>query len=243
MRTSSKSSNSNPMEPSQNNWIVISLGGSLVVPDRVDGDYVRRFSALVREEVALGRRIAIITGGGKVAREYRDALARTGVIDPAVLDQIGITVTRLNAELFRQALRDVADSEIFLDPLEVVPNGKPVLIGGGWKPGHSSDGAAIGLAQALGAKKVVNLSNIDHVYTADPRKDPTATPIETISWTEFRKLLPKDWDPGLSAPFDPIAAGMAQDLGIEVAVMNGHDLENLKNYFAGEASIGTIISN
>ena len=231
------------METIQNNWIVISLGGSLIVPDRVDGSYVQRFVALVRQEVALGRRIAIITGGGKVSREYRDALATAGVTDPILLDQIGITVTRLNAELFRQGLRDVADSEIFLDPLEVVPSDKPVIIGGGWKPGHSSDGAAVGLAQALGAKKVINLSNIDHVYTADPRKDPTATPIETISWTEFRKLLPKDWDPGLSAPFDPVAAGMAQDLGIEVAVMNGQDLDNLKKYFDGQPSIGTIIRN
>ena len=231
------------MEPAQNNWIVISLGGSLVVPDRVDGDYVKRFAALVREEVALGRRIAIITGGGKVAREYRDALAATGVLDPVLLDEMGISVTRLNAELFRQALRDLAAPEIFLDPTTVVAGDMPVIIGGGWKPGHSSDGAAIGLAETLGAKKLVNLSNIDHVYTADPRKDPTATPIETISWTEFRKLLPKDWDPGLSAPFDPVAAGMAQDMGIEVAVMNGRDLENLKQYFAGEQSVGTIISN
>ena len=231
------------MESASHNWIVISLGGSLIVPDRVDGDYVRRFAALVREEVGKGRRIAIITGGGKIAREYRDALAGAGTLDPVILDQIGITVTRMNAELFRQALRDLTEPETFLDPTAVIPSDKPVIIGGGWKPGHSSDGAAVGLAKALGAKKLVNLSNISHVYTADPRVDANATPIDMIGWTEFRKLLPKDWDPGLSAPFDPIAAGMAQELGLEVAVMSGHDLENLKKYCDGQASVGTIISN
>lgn len=223
-------------------WTIISLGGSLIVPDRVDATYISRFASLVREEAGKGAKIAVITGGGRVAREYRDALAGTGVSDPVALDRIGIAATRMNAELFREALADIAEPAIFLDPNSLALTGKPVLVGGGWKPGHSSDGAAVGLAEALGAKRLINLSNIKYVYTADPRIDPSATPIETIAWPEFRKLLPETWDPGASAPFDPVAAKMAEEMHLEVAVMDGHDLENLKNYFAGSSVVGTIIS-
>ena len=119
---------------------------------------------------------------------------------------------------------------------------KKILVGGGWKPGHSSDGSAVALAQTLGAKKLVNLSNIDYVYTADPRKDPNAQKIEKINWVDFRKLLPEGWNPGISAPFDPIAAQMAQELNLEVVVMNGKNLVNLENYIEGKEFIGTVVN-
>ena len=230
------------MEPTFKDWTVISLGGSLIVPEKIDAEYIARFVQMVKAQAEAGKHVAVITGGGKIAREYRDALLATGVSNPVLLDQIGIVATRMNAELLREAFGDVAEPKIFLTPLEVSLTGKSVIVGGGWKPGHSSDGAAVGLAKTLGATKLVNLSNIDHVYTADPRKDPTATRIETIGWADFRKLLPSTWDPGASAPFDPIAAQMAQEMGLEVAVMNGHDLENLAKYFETGSATGTIIS-
>ena len=229
------------MDSAAKNWTVLSLGGSLIVPERIDAEYLVRFVAAVKDEVARGGHVAIITGGGKVAREYRDALRVLGITDVVLLDQVGIVATRLNAELVREAFGGVCEPAIFLDPTVLSLTGKPVLVGGGWKPGHSSDGAAVGLAKALGARKLVNLSNIDYVYTADPRKDPTATPIEAMTWPAFRAMLPQEWDPGASAPFDPVAAAMAQEAGIEVAVMNGHDLENLTTYVKTGAAKGTII--
>jgi uridylate kinase len=97
-------------------------------------------------------------------------------------------------------------------------------------------------AKQLGAKKLVNLSNIDHVYTIDPKKFPDAQKIERATWSEFRQLIPKEWDPGLSAPFDPVAARTAEELGLEVAVINGHNLDEFKNYLDGKPFVGTIIS-
>ena len=90
-------------------------------------------------------------------------------------------------------------------------------------------------------KKIINLSNIDYVYDKDPRKYPDAVRIEKISWADFRTLLPSEWDPGLSSPFDPIAAKEAEYLGIEVAIMNGKNIENLKNYLDGQEFLGTVI--
>jgi uridylate kinase len=230
------------METSTKNWTVISLGGSLICPDRVDADYVREFVALIKKEIEKGGHFAIITGGGRVAREYRDALLGTGESDPDMLDWMGIAATRYNAELLRLAFGALAESAIFMDPNTPTLTGKSVLVGGGYTPGHSSDGSAVALAKALGATKLVNLSNIDYVYTADPRKDPTATPIKTSNWTDFRKLLPESWDPGLNAPFDPVAARMAEEMGLEVAVMNGKNIENLGAYIEGREFIGTVIA-
>ena len=214
----------------------------MICPDRVDGAYVKSFVGLIKNEAAKGMRFAIITGGGKIAREYRDALASCGVADMDALDWIGIDATRFNAQLLRRAFGDVAEPKIFIEPAGVSLTGKSVVVGGGWKPGHSSDGAAVGLARELDATKLINLSNIDYVYTADPRKDSSATKIEKINWPEFRQLLPKEWDPGASAPFDPVAAEMAQNMNLEVAVMNGKNLENLAAYLEGKEFEGTVIS-
>jgi uridylate kinase len=88
----------------------------------------------------------------------------------------------------------------------------------------------------------VNLSNVDYVYESDPHKNPKAKKIEKISWAEFRKLIPKEWDPGLSSPFDPVAAKEAESLGIEVAIINGAKLAEFSNYLDDKPFVGTIIS-
>jgi uridylate kinase len=224
------------------NRIVISLGGSLVVPNGIDADFIRSFVALIKKEAEAGKEFAVVVGGGKVARDYRDALASIRSSTSDELDWQGIYATRLNAELVRLAFNDSAESAIFLDPKSAKFITKKIVVGGGWKPGHSSDGAAVGLAKELSAGTVINLSNIDYVYTDDPRKNPEATPIEKISWTDFRKLLPTEWNPGVNAPFDPVAAEMAQSAGISVAVLNGKNLENLSAYLSGETFKGTLIS-
>ncbi len=230
------------MENQNKNWTVISVGGSLICPDRVDAQYVKSFVALIQKEVAAGNYFALITGGGKICRDYQDALKVAGSPSNEDLDWVGIYTTRCNAELLRLSFDGLAEPEIFLDPLAPKLSGRQVLVGGGFEPGHSSDGAAVALAKTLGAKKLINLSNIDYVYTADPKVDPTATKIEKSTWADFRKLLPIEWSPGANVPFDPIAAKMAEELGLEVAVMNGRNLDNLAAYLEGKTFVGTVIS-
>jgi uridylate kinase len=111
-----------------------------------------------------------------------------------------------------------------------------------YQPGSSSDRAAVRTAIRHGAKRVVNLSNISHVYTADPREDKTAEKIETISWADFRKIIPDTFTPNLSSPFDPEAAKEAEANSIEVATISGENLAELPKYLAGETFVGTKIS-
>lgn len=222
----------------------MSVGGSLIVPNQIDSDFLKALKIFIDTQTALGRHFIIIAGGGRTARNYQDAAAEVAELKNEDLDWMGIHATRLNGHLLRTIFRDTAHPQVITNPDDIldVPKEKKVIVAAGYRPGCSTDLRAIQIAQRIGAKKVINLSNIDYVYTADPRTDKTATKIETISWSDFRSLIPTEWDPGLSAPFDPIAAKEAEETNIEVAIINGDKPEALTNYLDGNAFIGTLIS-
>ena len=222
--------------------IVISLGGSIIVPDQIDTDFLKDFKNLISLQTKQDKKFVIITGGGKVCRRYNEALEK--VVNPSKddLDWLGIAATRLNSELVRISFGDLAFDKITMDPNMVPKTDKPIILGGGWKPGNSSDLAAVQSALSIGARKIINMSNIDYVYDKDPKKYTDAVKIEKISWKEFRQLLPKEWGPGSNSPFDPVAAEKAESMGIEVVVLNGKNISNLEKCLNGEKFAGTIIS-
>lgn len=221
--------------------VVLSLGGSLIIPDGVDVDFLRNFISFVKDYIKKDFHFVIITGGGKICRIYNEAAKKMTSPTKEDLDWIGIATTKVNAELLRVSFGDIAYEKVLNDPNLIIKTNKSVIIGCGWKPGCSSDNDAVIIAEKLEAKKVINLSNIDYVYNKDPKKYSDAKPIKEISWENFRSILPKEWVPGLNSPFDPTAAVHAERLGLEVVVMNGKNIENLKNYLDGKEFIGTII--
>lgn len=231
------------MPKSAHETVIISVGGSLIVPNEIDTHFLSSLHTLVTDEIALGRRFIVIAGGGKTARKYQDAASAVTTLEVDDVDWIGIHATRLNAHLLRTIFRDSAHPVVITNPDEIldIPRRVPLIIAAGYRPGSSTDLRAVQIAERCGAKKMVNLSNIDHVYTADPRTDPTAEKIETISWAEFRKIIPSEWNPGLSSPFDPIAAREAEKLGLEVAVLNGAYLGELKKYLEDKPFVGSVI--
>ena len=227
----------------QRECIVVSVGGSCIVPDDIDMGFLAKLRDLVTRKTAEGLSFYIITGGGKLARRMRDAaVAVTPQVSRDELDWIGIAATRLNAELVRSLFEKHDVPPVILDTAIAPHTDSPIIVAGGVKPGNSSDWAAVMAAKAMGATKLVNLSNIDYVYTADPRTNPNAEKIEHTTWSEFRKLLPIEWDPGLSAPFDPIAAKEAEAMGLEVAVINGQKLDEFEKYLSNKPFIGTVIA-
>lgn len=219
------------------------MGGSLIVPETIDTSFLTSFRNCILKEVQNGLSFFIITGGGRTARNYQQAAeAVRGDLIRADVDWLGIHSTRLNAHLMRALFFEEAQERIVKKYDRRISPRANIIIGAGWKPGWSTDYCAVMAAKKLGAKKLVNLSNIDYVYTADPRKDPNATKIEKIGWADFRELIPKEWDPGLSSPFDPVAAKEAQASNLEVAIINGKKIDEFENYLNGESFAGTIIS-
>lgn len=224
--------------------IVMSVGGSLIVPDQIDSTFLQQLHRFIIEQTTThGRRFIIITGGGRTARNYQDAARAVTELDPEDLDWMGIHSTRLNGHLLRTIFRDIAYRVMITNPddiLDAPPDAK-LIIAAGYRPGSSSDLRAVQIAERVGAHKLINLSNIDYVYTDNPKTNPSAQKIEDITWTEFRQLIPADWDPGLSSPFDPVAAREAEALGLEVANINGQDFTALQNYLDGKPFVGTRI--
>ena len=221
--------------------IVISLGGSLIIPENLDINFLKDFKALILSQVAKGKKFVIITGGGKVCRKYQDVAKELSNPSAEDLDWVGIAALRLNAQLMRVVFREHTHAKIVKNLAENLELDMPIVIGSAYEPGHSTDYDATTAAKNIGAKKVINLSNTDYVYDSDPKINPDAKKIENISWAEYRKLIPAEWNPGLNSPFDPIASKMAEEEGMEVVIMNGKPIDNLANYLNGESFQGTVI--
>ncbi len=226
--------------------IVMSVGGSLIVPDQIDIDFLSSLRDLIYSETTSNvRNFIIIAGGGKTARRYQDAAAKVSSLTPEDLDWIGLHATRLNGHLLRTIFRDIAYNVMITNPDDILdaPKNSKVIIAAGYRPGCSTDLRAIQIANRIGSKKVINLSNTDYIYTDNPKTNPKAEKIEDTTWKEFRKLIPDEWSPGLSAPFDPVAAKEAESLNIEVAQINGKNIISLKDYLIEKPFIGTRIHN
>lgn len=228
--------------------IIISLGGSLIAPkEGIDWKFLKKFRALIIEQIKQGKRFAIITGGGNTARLYQEAATKATKLTNDDRDWIGIHTTRLNAHLIKTIFRDYAHPRINKNPRtqedlkKHFAKGEGLMVAAGWRPGWSTDYVATILAERLDAKKIINLSNIDYAYTSDPKKNKDAKKLINTDWKIFRKIVGDKWDPGLNSPFDPIASKLAQKLNLEVVIMNGKNITNLKNYLDNKKFKGTTI--
>lgn len=233
-----------PIHLSENKQAVISLGGSLIVPNEVDTKYLTKFRKFILDQLNKGWRFFIVTGGGMQARRYIEAASEVmgSKITKDDQDWLGIHATRFNAHLVRTIFRDEAQPSIITDPEIDELSDAQIIVVSGWKPGWSTDYVATKIAQRINAPYLINLSNIKQVYSDDPRKNPDAKPIDLMTWTDFREMVGDEWTPGMNTPFDPIAAKLAQAEKRSVLVMDGSNLENLEQAFSSGDFFGTVIA-
>ena len=151
---------------------VLSVGGSIVVPQQPDESFLRDFSSHIRRwlSVSADRKLILVVGGGGPARMYQQAYKNITDNTPSndEADWIGIMATRLNAQLLKAIFSDMCPNPVVYDPTTVELFSGQILIAAGWKPGFSTDNDAVLLAERFSAKQVINLSNIEKVYTDDP---------------------------------------------------------------------------
>jgi len=225
--------------------IVISVGGSLIVPNGgIDTDFLIKLNKLIREEVAKGKRFLLIAGGGKLCRHYQEAGKTViGNLTREDLDWLGIHVTHLNGHLLRTIFQDIANPRVIQHYDRKLKNWtEPIAIGAGWKPGWTTDYDAVQLAKDFGGRLIINMSNIDFVYDRDPAEFKDAKPLEKISWEEMEKLVGGKHSSGINAPFDPIATKLARKLKLTVVIANGNDMQNIQKIINKESFKGTVIS-
>lgn len=240
---------------------VLSVGGSIIAPDKPDVDFLSGFSKMVSDYLLKNTesRLVLVAGGGAPARvyqnAYREVAATFGGEQKKALsfatesetnnacDWIGIMATRINAQILKACFGPLCPCDVVTDPTKApdVFEGR-VMVAAGWKPGFSTDNDAVLLAEKYGADTVVNLSNIAKVYTDDPKKNPDAKPLDKISWADFRKMVGDEWVPGKNCPFDPIASKRASELKLSVICAAGKDIENIRIILDGGEYFGTTIA-
>ncbi len=205
---------------------VISLGGSLIVPEEIDV----KFLAELRKLLAARKKdfFAIAPGGGRTARKYFEAAKLLGVSNSDDLDWLGIFAVRLNRLLLKEIFVRTKNVEI-IDTKNA-------------KPGQSSDAHAVEFAIQSRGSVIINLSNVDYVYDKNPKKYKDAKPLKNITWADFRKIVGNKWKAVQSWPFDPVSSREAEKHGLKVVFMNGKNLKNLENFLSGKAFKGTVIN-
>ncbi|PIR43453.1 UMP kinase [candidate division WWE3 bacterium CG10_big_fil_rev_8_21_14_0_10_32_10] len=232
----------------QNSPVVISLGGSLIVPDEIDSVFLKNFKNVIIKKIEQGFKFIIIAGGGKISRKYVDAARQVTDITKDDQDWLGIHTTRLNAHLIRTIFRDysypvITDNPNTPEKIEDYLLNNSLMVAAGYRPGNSTDYIATLLAVRFNCNLIINLSNIDYAYDKDPNKNSDAKKLVNINWSDFIKVVGNVWEPGLNTPFDPVASKVSKENKLKVIIANGRDFENLENILANKPYKGTTIQD
>ncbi len=224
--------------------VVVSLGGSVLVPGDDDARYLRDVARLFRD-VSSRVKLFVVTGGGRVARYYIETGRSVGIRERS-LDEFGIAVTRLNARLLSAALGGRANREPATSYAAASKLAKryPIVVMGGTLPGHTTDRVAASLARFVGAHRIVNATSVDGVYTADPKKDPGARLVPRMRFGDLVTLSGKGHrTAGPSVVFDPVAARVVARDRTPLSVVHGRDLRALRAALLGEPFHGTRVTD
>lgn len=223
---------------------VISVGGSIIVPDKVDYKFLLSLRKAV-EIIARKQKIVICTGGGKTAREYISALRKAGA-DNHAQDIVGIDATRLNARLVASFIsangKLKCNKEIpkTLEEIRQMLETNDVVVCGGLGPGKTSDGTTAEIAEYLGCKALYNVTNVRGLFDKDPRKYSNAKFISVISHEAFHKMMDKVKEkPGQHFVLDSEAERIARKADIRVIILKGAN--NLQKAVEGKRFEGTVI--
>ncbi len=225
---------------------VIALGGSIIVPDKIDVEYLKRLRAfllpyLEKKEQSL----ILVVGGGTTARTYQQAAQKVVNVSDEDKDWIGIHATRINAHLIRTIFADLACPVILDNPEKPISEKDrekySLFIAAGGVPGHSTDYDAVAIAKRFGSKHFYIATTIPFIYNKDFSKHKDALPIKTLNWEKYRSLISDVWSPGMKAPIDPIAALAAQEYNMTCRLFLGVKFENWKVVFDNQEFEGSII--
>jgi uridylate kinase len=222
--------------------IVISLGGSILIP-AVERNRIRQYVPVLAE-IAGGHQLFVVVGGGGEARRYIGA-ARALNIDEGTADEIGILVTRLNATMLVAAMGDAAYpkvAESHSEAKKYAEHGKCVVMGG-ITPGQTTDAVAAVLAERVRADVFVNVTSVDGIYSADPKKDPSAVFYDHLAPKDLLAIVGKgQMTAGQNTVLDLVAARVVERSGIPLVVLDGTDPENLRSAVMAGKFRGSIVA-
>jgi uridylate kinase len=220
---------------------VVKLGGALFRRDP-DVKALKEMGKVLEGFVAEGNQLVLVAGGGENARTYISAARKLGA-EESTCDLLGIQITRANAELLRLALGSIASSKIptiLSDLPHCVGSGKAVVMGG-LQPGQSTSAVAALAAEITRADILVNGTDVDGVYTEDPKKNPKAKLMRSVhvdkllSWAMSGEVFA-----GRYELLDPLAIKIMQRAKIPTRFVSLGDPSNIITALQGK-DIGTRV--
>jgi uridylate kinase len=220
---------------------VVKLGGALF-PREPDVTALKNMGEILGAFVKEGNQLVLVAGGGENARIYISAARKLGA-EESTCDLLGIQITRANAELLRLAMGSIASSKIptmLSDLPHCVGSGKAVVMGG-LQPGQSTNAVAALAAEITRAEILVNGTDVDGVYTEDPKKNPKAKLIRSVdadkllSWAMGGEVFA-----GRYELLDPLAIKIMQRAKMPTRFVSLADPRNILAALQGE-DIGTRV--
>jgi len=222
--------------------IVLSLGGSLIIPNEIDVKFLKKFKEIIKNNIK-NYKFVIVCGGGSIARKYISALKEIG-FDEDFQNFSGISATRMNARFM---------SYFFgIDPKKGIPHTlktvksyikrRNLIFCGAldYKPNQTSDSTAAEIARYFKAE-FINLTNVPGLYNKDPKKHKNTKFISKISWQGlFEMANEKNFKPGQHFVIDQTAAKTILEKKIKTYIL-GKDLKQLDNLLKNKTFKGTII--
>ncbi len=221
--------------------IVISLGGSVIVPNKVDYKFLKKFKKVIEE--IKNNKVVIVTGGGSIARKYIEAL-RKEKINEKILCLIGIKTTKLNAMLVSNFLKANILIPGSINQIKKLLSKKNIVVTGalGYHFKMTSDGTAAGIAKEIKADYFINITNVKGLYNKNPKKFKDAKFIPRISFKDFNKILNKiKFKAGQNFVLDQSAAKVISKYKIKTIIIK--DIRNLIKIVNNKKFIGTVINS
>ena len=171
--------------------VVLKLTGHIFSEDLLQKN-LSEYSRLIRrlKEERLFQKLVIVAGGGELARFYI-SLGRKIGLDESSLDELGIMVSRIHAKLLGGALMPHSCPRVptSLDELATALNEYPIVVMGGLQPGHSTSAVAALVAERIGSDLLLVATDVEGVYTQDPKIDKDARLLSSVSIRQLYELL------------------------------------------------------
>ncbi len=222
--------------------IVLSLGGSLIIPDDVDIEFLRKFKKIILGHTKKYKFI-IVCGGGSIARKYISALEKEG-LNKKLQNFSGISATRMNARFMSYFFNKNPEYGIphIMETLEKYMKKHDVVFIGAleYKPKQTSDSTSADITKHF--KTIfINLTNVTGLYNKNPKKYKNAKFISKISWENFHKMATKEgFKPGQHFVLDQTASEIIMKNKIKTYIL-GKDLTQFENVLKGKKFKGTLI--
>ncbi len=222
--------------------IVLSLGGSLIIPEKINVKYLKDFKKTILKNKN-NYKFIIVCGGGSIARKYISALKEAG-LNEKLQSFSGISATRMNARFMsyffnQDQERGIPDKLKTLK--EYIKKYEIVFCGAlEYKPHQTSDSTSAQIAQNFRCE-FINLTDVPGLYNKNPKEHKDAKLIPEISWKDFDELANKiKFKPGQHFVLDQTASKIIMKYKIPTYIL-GKDMNQLNNLLNGKKFIGTRI--